>query len=89
MRRPNESASGRRSGRLGVLSFVSMCVLASAQLAADCVDGVTADCSNPAACAPSEGDAAPAVDAQPESSVAPPPPPAGRDAEAGDAAEGG
>lgn len=81
-------------GRASVASFVVMAALAAAQLGASCVDGVTPDCSDPAVCAPSEGDAA--FDARPaqEASVIPAPPDAaavdaGRDAEAGDAAEGG
>ena len=44
--------------RVGLVSFVAAAILASAQLGASCVDGVTPDCSDAAVCAPSEGDAA-------------------------------
>lgn len=49
------AASGRP---VGLFSFVAAALLGAAQLGASCVDGVTPDCSDPAACAPSEGDAA-------------------------------
>ena len=44
--------------RVGLVSFVAAALLAAAQLGASFVDGVTPDCSDPAVCAPSEGDAA-------------------------------
>ena len=50
------AASGRAG--LGLVSFVAFAVVGAAQLGASCVDGVTPDCSDAAACAPSEGDAA-------------------------------
>jgi hypothetical protein len=37
-------------------SRVAFALLAAAQLGANCVDGVTPDCSDPAVCAPSQGD---------------------------------
>ncbi len=43
--------------RVGLAAFVVAAVLAAVQLGASCVDGATPDCSDPAVCAPSEGDA--------------------------------
>ncbi len=56
----SRAASGWPRG--GLVSFVAGALLAAAQLGASCVDGVTPDCSDPAVCAPSEGDAASSSD---------------------------
>jgi hypothetical protein len=74
-------------------SFAIASVLASAQLGASCVDGVTPDCSDRAACSPTTN-----LDAAQESSVVTPEATTTTDAgtksdadsgEAGDAADGG
>jgi hypothetical protein len=50
------SAVRRRGRRL--LSFATLAVLADLQLAGSCVDGVTPDCGDGAACGPATVDAA-------------------------------
>lgn len=52
MRRLRDLRERVPRGGLGIVTAV----LAAAQLGANCVDGVTPDCSNPAVCAPSTGD---------------------------------
>lgn len=66
--------------RIGLVSFVVAALLGAAQLAAGCVDGVTPDCSDPAVCAPSQGDAALGGDG---SAVVPEAGPSADDGEAG------
>lgn len=64
-------ASGR--SRFGLATFAIGGGIATAQLGVSCVDGVTPDCSDPAACAPegdvtegdvTDGSASPVLDAR-------------------------
>lgn len=66
----NQAASDRPSR--GLLSSVIVAVLAATELGANCVDGVTPDCSDAAICAPSEGYSNPtdASSAEPEAGLA-------------------
>lgn len=80
-----------RRSRGPLLSFAITSVLAAAQLGASCVDGVTPDCSDAAACGATDLDASQdssvivVPDAASEASAAD----AADDVEAGDAADGG
>lgn len=82
-----------RRSRSALTSFAIASVLASAQLGASCVDGVTPDCSDAAACGPTTD-----LDAAQEPSVVTPEASTTTDAgtesdadsgEDGDAADGG
>lgn len=81
--------------KAGLVSFTIAVLLGAAQLGANCVDGVTPDCSNASECGPTmldaagEGSTVPMPEASTDATDASDAADAPSELEAGDAADGG